>query len=91
MVDESGANLGILKLGEALGRALDAGADLIEISPAANPPVAKIMDFGKFQYLENKKQKESRVKGKTHGGEMKGRRIKPMVKPTPLPKTLASW
>jgi len=76
VVDESGANLGILKLGEALGRALDAGADLIEISPAANPPVAKIMDFGKFQYLENKKQKESRVKGKTHGGEMKGIQVK---------------
>ena len=44
--------------------AQDAGLDLIEISPLANPPVAKIMDYGRFQYDENKKQKASKATAK---------------------------
>lgn len=62
VVDEQGANLGVLSLGEALVAAEARGVDLIEISPNAVPPVAKLMDFGKYQYLENKKQKLSRAK-----------------------------
>ena len=60
VIDESGNNLGVMDLASALARADQAGLDLIEISPAATPPVAKIMDFGKYQYLENKKAKQSR-------------------------------
>lgn len=60
-----GENLGVLSLSEALNKAHDTGLDLIEISPNANPPVAKIMDYGKFQYGENKKQKAAKAKSRT--------------------------
>lgn len=53
-------NLGILSLKEALAHAEAAGVDLIEISPTANPPVAKIMDFGKYQYEQSKKLKKTK-------------------------------
>lgn len=62
VIDETGANLGVLSLTAALGKAIELGSDLIEVSGASNPPVAKIMDFGKFQYLENKKQKQAKQK-----------------------------
>lgn len=62
VIDEQGANLGVLTLSQALVEAEKRGVDLIEISPNAVPPIAKLMDFGKYQYIENKKQKESRAK-----------------------------
>lgn len=49
-------NLGILSLEEALKKADEYGLDLIEISPNAKPPVAKIADFGKYQYEEKERQ-----------------------------------
>lgn len=49
---------------EALKRAKDAGIDLIEITPNANPPIAKLMEFGKYQYLESKKQKKAKASSK---------------------------
>src|SRR4051812_25431252 len=49
---------------EALKVAQDAGSDLIEISPNAVPPIAKVMDFGKFQYQESKKARASKAKSK---------------------------
>lgn len=58
---------------EALALARKDGLDLIEIAPTANPPVAKIMDFGKFKYEEERKAREHRPK-KT-GGEVKSIRI----------------
>jgi translation initiation factor IF-3 len=61
VIDEGGNNLGVLPLAQALAIAQDEELDLIEISPEANPPVAKIMNFGKYQYLENKKQKKAKV------------------------------
>ncbi len=74
VLDADGENIGVLPLSEALNRAHDAGLDLIEISPNANPPVAKIMDFGKFQYEENKRAKV--VKSKTHEVEVKSIQVK---------------
>jgi len=62
---EDGDNLGVLSFKDALDKARELGLDLIEISPKAVPPVAKIMDYGKFQYAENKKQKASKVKVRT--------------------------
>jgi translation initiation factor IF-3 len=62
VIGEEGENFGVLSLQEALERAQAAGLDLIEISPNAVPPVAKIMEYGKFQYAENKKQKEAKSK-----------------------------
>jgi len=69
VIGADGANLGVISSKEALGRAEEAGLDLIEISPKANPPVAKIMDYGKFQYEQKKKQKE--IKAKSHITETK--------------------
>ncbi len=57
-------NLGLLSFKEALEAAQSKGLDLIEISPNANPPVAKIMDYGKFQYEANKKQKKAKAGAK---------------------------
>jgi translation initiation factor IF-3 len=53
-----------MPLQEALRLASTAGVDLIEISPNATPPIAKIMDYGKFQYAENKKLKAAKSKSK---------------------------
>ena len=64
----------VVPLQEALSKATEAGLDLIEISPSATPPVAKIMDYGKFQYSENKKQKAA--KAKVHTVEVKNIQIK---------------
>jgi translation initiation factor IF-3 len=69
-----GANLGVLSLKDALVEAENAGLDLIEISPNATPPVAKIMDYGKFQYEQKKKDKE--VKAKSHVTETKSVQVK---------------
>lgn len=65
VIDSTGANLGVITLPEALGKAEEQGLDLIEISPNAVPPIAKIMDYGKFQYEANKKQKQAKSKTKT--------------------------
>ena len=71
---EDGDNLGVLSFKEALDKARELGMDLIEISPKAVPPVAKIMDYGKFQYAENKKQKVA--KSKAHTVEVKNIQVK---------------
>ena len=62
VIGADGENVGVLPLAEALKQAQESGFDLIEISPNANPPVAKIMDYGKFQYEEKKKQQQARTK-----------------------------
>lgn len=59
-----GENIGVVSLSEAQRMANEAGLDLIEISPNATPPVAKIADFGKFQYEQNKKQKKMKAGAK---------------------------
>ncbi len=64
VIGAAGENLGVLPLPEALAAALRAGLDLIEISPSAVPPVAKIMDYGKFEYERSKKEKIARSKVK---------------------------
>ena len=65
VITEDGENLGLITLAEALKQAELRHLDLIEISPNAVPPVAKIMDYGKFQYAEKKKQKISRARVQT--------------------------
>ncbi len=57
VIDDSEGNLGVIPFAEALKKAKEKGLDLVEISPNADPPVAKITDFGKYQYEENKKKK----------------------------------
>ena len=74
VIGSEGENLGILTLSEALKAANENGQDLIEISPNAKPPVAKIMDYGKFQYAEKKRMKAA--KAKSHSVETKTIQVK---------------
>lgn len=65
MIDAEGENRGTVPIEEALELALDAGLDLVEISPTNRPPICKILDFGKFKYAAQKKASEARKKQKT--------------------------
>jgi translation initiation factor IF-3 len=62
VISNDGEALGIMTVPEALARAVSAGYDLVEISPSADPPVCKIMDYGKFKYEKAKKAKEAKKK-----------------------------
>jgi len=62
VITSEGDNLGVIALADALGEASKRNLDLIEISPGAVPPIAKIMDYGKYLYDEKKKSKESKAK-----------------------------
>lgn len=67
VITDDGTNLGVISLSVALVEAQKRNLDLIEISPTAVPPVAKIMDYGKYQYDEKKKQKVAKAKVVTTG------------------------
>jgi len=62
LISEQGNQVGVISLAEALSTAEKAGLDLVEISPNANPPVCKIMDFGPYHYQKERKLRESRKK-----------------------------
>ena len=64
LIDENGQNVGVVSKQDAQDRATAAGLDLVEISPDADPPVAKILDYGKFKYQEQKKAAEARKRQK---------------------------
>lgn len=64
VIGAEGENLGVISIDQALDAAKKAGLDLIEISPNANPPVAKVMDYGKFQYELKKRESAARAKAK---------------------------
>ena len=65
VISSTGKQLGIISIREALNHAEDEGFDLVEVSPAANPPVCKIIDYGKLKYREQKRKKEAKKKQKT--------------------------
>ena len=64
LIDDTGNNRGIVAFFDALEIAEEAGLDLVEIVPNATPPVCKILDYGKFRFLEQKKAAEARKKQK---------------------------
>ncbi len=74
VIGAQGENLGVITLEQALKEAEKVNLDLIEISPNANPPVAKIMDFGQYRY--ETKRKASEVKAKSHVTETKNVQVK---------------
>jgi translation initiation factor IF-3 len=74
-VDENGAQLGVMPTREALEIARERGLDLIEVAPTANPPVCRIMDYGKFRYEQGRKDREAQKKQKNV--EVKGLRLRP--------------
>ncbi len=76
VIDEHGKQIGILSKTEALNLARQQNLDLVEVSPFAKPPVAKIIDFKKFKYQQAKKQRESNKKAKV---ELKQVRFTPFI------------
>jgi len=73
VIDENGEQLGILKLSQALAVAEERGYDLVEVFPAATPPVCKLLELGKFLYQQAKKNQEQ--KSKVKAAEIKGVRL----------------
>jgi translation initiation factor IF-3 len=74
VIGEEGEQHGVIELQEALRLAREAGMDLVEVDPSSNPPVCKIMDFGKFKYRQKKKQHQAQ---RHHTAEIKEIRLKP--------------
>ena len=64
LIDQDGGNAGVVTPAVAMEMAEEVGLDLVEISPGANPPVCKIMDFGKYKYEQQKKAAEAKKKQK---------------------------
>ena len=60
VIDEKGEQLGVLETSQALTMAQERGFDLVEVSPVAKPPVCRIMDYGKFQYKQNRTQQKAK-------------------------------
>jgi translation initiation factor IF-3 len=77
LIDQNGTNHGVVETVVAVKMALDAGMDLVEISPNNVPPVCKIMDYGKFKYSAQKKAAEARKKQKVV--EIKEIKLRPMI------------
>lgn len=77
LIDQDGEMQGVMSARDALQRALMVGLDLLEISPNADPPVVKILDFGKFKYEQQKKKNEARKKQKVI--EIKEIKVRPNI------------
>lgn len=77
VLDDEGKQLGILSKFDALSKARELGMDLVEVAPMAKPPVAKIIDFKKFLYQEEKKKREEKKKAKV--SETKEVRLSPFI------------
>ena len=75
MIDQEGEQVGIVPLDEAREKAAEAGLDLVEVAPRARPPVVRIMDWGKYQYEQQKAAKEA--KKKQHTYELKEVKFRP--------------
>ena len=71
VIDENGENLGVMYTREAMEQAASVGLDLVEISPNADPPVAKFLDIGRYKYEAQKKAAEQRKKQKTQEIKMR--------------------
>jgi translation initiation factor IF-3 len=77
VIDSEGELIGVLSKYEALNKAREMGLDLVEVAPNAKPPVAKIIDFNKFLYEQNKKKRES--KKTSRSGEVKEIWLTPLM------------
>lgn len=77
VVDQNGEQLGVISVDRAISLAAESGLDLVEVAPNAEPPVCKILDFGKFKYEAQKKRNEARKKQKTI--EVKEIKMRPSI------------
>jgi len=79
VIDDAKQQLGVMPLGEAIRLAQSKGLDLIEISPNATPPVCRILEYGRFQYEESKRSKDSHSRGSA--SKMKELQLTPGIDP----------
>lgn len=77
LIGKDGKQIGVVSSTEALAQARQDGLDLVEISPNANPPVCKVIDYGKFRYQMTKKERES--KKAQHQAKLKEVKVKPNI------------
>ena len=77
LIDQDGEMVGVMSARDAVQRAFAVGLDLLEISPNAEPPVCKILDFGKFKYEQQKKKNEAKKKQKVV--EIKEIKVRPNI------------
>lgn len=77
MIGQNGEQLGIVPLPRALDMARNANLDLVEVSPTAQPPVCRLLDYGKFKYEQTRKEREARKSQKTQ--ELKEMRLFPKI------------
>ena len=77
LIDELNNQAGIVKRGEAISRAREAGLDLVEVAPTSDPPVCRIMDYGKWLYEQKRKIREGRKKSQHHSATLKEIRLRP--------------
>jgi translation initiation factor IF-3 len=80
LIDESNNQVGIVETREALAKARDVGLDLVEVAPTSDPPVCRVMDYGKWQYEQKRKIREAhkaQKKDQRHAGTLKEIRLRP--------------
>ena len=77
LIDESDSQVGIINRLEALSLAREAGLDLVEVAPTSDPPVCRIMDYGKWLYQQKRRIRESHKKSHHHTGSLKEIRLRP--------------
>lgn len=84
MIDDSNNQLGIIEKEEALGKAREIGLDLVEVAPLSDPPVCRLMDYGKWLYEQKRKEREAHKKNVRHTATLKEIRLRPETDPHDL-------
>jgi translation initiation factor IF-3 len=79
LIDEANAQVGIVATDEALSKAREIGLDLVEVSPTSDPPVCRIMDYGKWLYQQKRKLREAHKKHTKHATTLKEIRLRPEI------------
>ena len=79
VIDQNNNQVGVIDTNQAMDMARDAGLDLVEVAPNSDPPVCRIMDYGKFLYEQKRKEKESQKK--QHQVTLKEIRLRPKIDP----------
>ncbi len=77
LIDKENEQLGVIEIDDAKRRAREAGLDLVEVAPNSDPPVCRIMDYGKWRYQQRKKEQKAR--SNTHTSELKEVRLRPKI------------
>lgn len=77
LIDELNNQMGVVRKEDALSKAREAGLDLVEVAPTSEPPVCRIMDYGKWQYQQKRRMRESHKKSQHHVATLKEIRLRP--------------